>query len=139
MKKDRARRAQRGQGLVELILVIPALVILMAVAISLAPLAHVKFVADQAAYDCAISAAQTLDMGRGALQGRIAAVRTLQASHMMERAWIDVRGDWSREGLVICTISITPPDSGFTIFTPPHTIRATYALPVQRNKSEWRP
>ena len=40
-----------------------------------APLAHVKFVADQAAYDCAINAAQSLDMARGAVQGRMAALR----------------------------------------------------------------
>ncbi len=70
----------------------------------------------------------------------MAAWRTLAGSRMATRGTIDVRGDWSREGgMVVCTVTVEVPKSVWTkYFAVPRVMRASYSLPVQRNKSEWR-
>ncbi len=132
-------KAHRGQATLEMVLALPAFLALFAIIVTIAPLAHVKFVADQAAYDCAINAAQSLDMARGAIQGRMAALRTLQYSRMAARSWVDVRGDWSRSGMVICTVKVQVPTPAFRLFPIPRVMTAVYTVPAQRNKSEWQP
>ena len=132
----------RGQAVLEMAVVIPLLALLLAAAIAFGPMIYVRLAVQQAAYDCALSAAQSLDGSRGSYQGAEAARQSFTMFSLQPgRADIHVYGDWERGGAVICDVSYHIAAGAFPfhgLVPIPDTLSHSIELPAQANKSEWR-
>lgn len=142
--KDQARqdRFQRGQAILELAIVLPILALILGGVIGLGPLIYMHIATQQAAYDCAIAAAQSLDSVQGYTQGLFAAEASFGAFNLNAgRAGISVRGDWERNGMVACEIIYDVPTEAFpfhAVLSPPAAVQYSVAVPPHAFKSVWR-
>ncbi len=133
---------ERGQSILELAIVLPILALLLGAIIALGPLVYMNLATQQASYDCAIAAAQSLDAAQGYAQGLYAAQASFSAFNLTPgRADISVRGDWERNGMVVCEIAYQVPTGAFpfhAVISPPSEVRYSVSLPPHAFKSEWR-
>jgi hypothetical protein len=106
------------------------------------PFIHMKIAVQQSAYDCALSAAQSLDRKQGYMQGVVAAQESFAAFGLpYENLGINILGNWERGGQVVCSVSFNIPKANFpmAIIVPlPDAITASTVLPAQQWKSLWR-
>ena len=140
---DRGRHAlESGQAILELAIVLPIMALLLGAVIALGPLVYMHIATQQASYDCAIAAAQSLDAAQGYAQGLYAAQASFGAFNLNPgRADISVRGDWERNGMVVCEIVYSVPTEAFpfhAVLSPPSVVRYSVSLPPHAFKSEWR-
>jgi Flp pilus assembly protein TadG len=135
-------RPERGQSILELAIVLPILALLLGAVIALGPLVYMNIATQQASYDCAIAAAQSLDAAQGYAQGLYAAQASFGAFNLTPaRADISVRGDWERNGMVVCEIAYRVPTGAFpfhAVLSPPSEVRYSVSVPLHAFKSEWR-
>ncbi len=133
---------ERGQSILELAIVLPILAMLLGAVIALGPLVYMNLATQQASYDCAFAAAQSLDAAQGYAQGLYAAQASFSAFNLTPgRADISVRGDWERNGMVVCEIAYRVPTGAFpfhAVLSPPSEVRYSVSLPPHAFKSEWR-
>ena len=138
----RHSRPQQGQAILELAIVLPILALLLGAVIALGPLVYMHIATQQASYDCAIAAAQSLDAAQGYAQGLYAAQASFGAFNLTPaRADISVRGDWERNGMIVCEIAYRVPTGAFpfhAVISPPSEVRYSVSLPPHAFKSEWR-
>jgi len=135
-------KPESGQSILELAIVLPILALLLGAVIALGPLVYMNLATQQASYDCAIAAAQSLDASQGYAQGLYAAQASFSAFNLTPgRADISVRGDWERNGMVVCEIAYRVPTGAFpfhAVISPPSEVRYSVSLPPHAFKSEWR-
>jgi len=136
------QRSEAGQAIMEMAIVIPFLALLLATVIAFGPLIHMKLAVQQAAYDCALAAAQSLDAQQGAFQGHRAAEQSFAAFNLRRAdLTVDVQGDWSRSGSISCRVVFQVPSGAFPfhgIVPLPENVSHFVTLPPQTLKSEWR-
>jgi Flp pilus assembly protein TadG len=136
------RNNTSGQAVLEMAVVIPLLALLLAASFAFAPMIYVQLAVQQAAYDCALSAAQSLDAGTGRFQGTASAEASIASFNMRpERAAVHVSGRGGRSGRVTCLVEYSIAAGAFPfhgLVPIPDTLDYTVTLPVQVNKSEWR-
>lgn len=141
-KQNRGIRSQGGQAILELAIVLPILALILGGVIALGPLVYMHIATQQAAYDCAIAAAQSLDPVQGYTQGLYAAQASFGAFNLNPgRAGISVRGDWERNGMVACEIIYDVPTEAFpfhAVLSPPAAVQYSVAVPPHAFKSVWR-
>ena len=139
---DGCHRPERGQSILELAIVLPILALLLGAVIALGPLVYMHIATQQASYDCAVAAAQSLDAAQGYAQGLYAAQASFGAFNLTPaRADISVRGDWERNGMIVCEIAYRVPTGAFpfhAVISPPSEVRYSVSLPPHAFKSEWR-
>lgn len=135
-------RRQGGQAILELAIVLPIMAMLLGAVIALGPLIYMNIATQQASYDCALAAAQSLDAAQGYTQGLYAAQSSFGGFNLKPgRADISVRGDWDRNGMVICEIIYSVPTEAFpfhAVLSPPSTVRYSVSVPPHAFKSVWR-
>ena len=135
-------RPEKGQSILELAIVLPILALLLGAVIALGPLVYMHIATQQASYDCAIAAAQSLDAAQGYAQGLYAAQASFGAFNLTPaRADISVRGDWERNGMIVCEIAYRVPTGAFpfhAVISLPSEVRYSVSLPPHAFKSEWR-
>lgn len=133
---------QKGQAVLEMVVVIPFLALLVAAALAFGPLIYIRLATQQAAYDCAIAASQSLDAARGIQQGLFAANESFGAFNLNnDRARVQVYGSWERSGIITCSISYSVPTGAFPfhgLITLPSQINHVVSVPPQSIKSQWR-
>ena len=138
----RADTPASGQAVLEMAVVIPLLALLLAAAIAFGPMIYVRLAVQQAAYDCALSSAQSLDGSRGSYQGAESARQSFNMFNLQPgRADIHVHGNWERGGAVTCDVSYHIAAGAFPfhgLVPVPDTISHSLELPVQANKSRWK-
>src|SRR3990172_3425911 len=129
---DGCHRPERGQSILELAIVRPILALLLGAVIALGPLVYMHIATQQASYDCAIAAAQSLDAAQGYAQGLYAAQASFGAFNLTPaRADISVRGDWERNGMIVCEIAYRVPTEAFpfhAVLSPPSEVRYAVSL-----------
>ena len=135
-------RPQAGQAILELAIVLPILALLLGAVIALGPLVYMHIAVQQASYDCAIAAAQSLDGGQGYAQGLYAAQASFGAFNLNPgRSDVSVRGNWERNGMVVCEIVYRVPTGAFpfhAVLSLPPEVHYSVSLPLHAFKSEWR-
>lgn len=135
------QRLQRGQAILELAIVLPIMALLLGAVIALGPLVYMHIATQQASFDCAIAAAQSLDAAQGYTQGLYAAQASFGAFNLNPgRADISVRGNWERNGMVVCEIIYRVPSEAFpfhAVLSPPSIVQYSVSLPPHAFKSEW--
>lgn len=135
-------RHEEGQAILEMAIVIPLLALLLATVVAFGPLIHMKLATQQAAYDCALAAAQSLDAQQGAFQGRQAAEQSFAAFNLKRGGMaVQVQGDWSRVGNISCSVVYQIPTGAYPfhgIVSLPSSVSHFVTLPPQTLKSEWR-
>jgi hypothetical protein len=138
----RCAESEGGQSILEMAIVLPIMALLLGAVIALGPLVYMNLATQQASYDCAIAAAQSLDAAQGYAQGLYAAQASFSAFNLAPgRADISVRGDWERNGIVVCEIAYRVPTGAFpfhAVISPPSEVRYSVSLPPHAFKSEWR-
>ncbi len=142
MKRKQAGDGSSGQAVLEMAAVIPLMALLLAAAFAFGPLVYVKIAVQQAAYDCAISAAQSLDSATGMRQGAAAGHRSLGA-FSLDPGGADIRvyGDWGRSGSVGCAIRCRIAAGAFPfhgLVPIPESLGHAVTITPQVNKSMWR-
>jgi Flp pilus assembly protein TadG len=135
-------KRERGSAVLEMAVILPLATILLSAILTLGPYVHIGIAVRQAAYDCAVSAAQSLDPAQGHNQGLAAAQESFSAFRLSHaNASFSLSGSWERGGSVACAVSYSVPTSAFPmerVVNMPEAISATVQLPVQAFKSEWR-
>jgi Flp pilus assembly protein TadG len=135
-------KRERGSAVLEMAVILPLAAILLSGILTLGPYVHIGIAVRQAAYDCAVSAAQSLDPAQGYYQGLEAAQESFSAFRLNHaNASFSLYGSWERSGSVACSVSYSVPTSDFPmkrVVNMPETISASVQLPVQTFKSEWR-
>lgn len=94
----------------------------------------------QAANDCAMSAAQTISAAQGFTQGVTAAKASFNTFNLSGNADISMRGSWERGGRVTCSVTYTVPFGNFPMKVAiqlPDQVSHEVTLPVQYYKSDW--
>jgi Flp pilus assembly protein TadG len=132
---------ERGTAVMELAAILPFMALLLSAVVAFGPFVHMRIAAQQAAYDCAFSAAQSLDPGQGFLQGMLTGQQSFRSFGLKSaNATVLVRGSWGRGGQVTCTVTyLVPAAFPFKkIVHMPGSVQASVTLPVQQWKSEWR-
>jgi Flp pilus assembly protein TadG len=133
---------QKGQAVLEMIVVIPFLALLVAAALAFGPLIYMRLAIQQAAYDCAVAAAQSLDAARGMQQGLFAANESFGTFNLnSDRANVQVYGSWDRSGVITCSITYSVPTGAFPfhgLISLPSNINHIVSVPPQTIKSQWR-
>lgn len=133
---------ERGSAVLEMAAVLPLAAILLSAVLSLGPYVHIGITVQEAAYDCAVAAAQSLDSSQGYLQGILAA-RESFASFRLDPGLANyaLSGAWERGGEVACTVGYRVPleAAPLRMLAPlPAMVSSTVRLPVQTFKSIWR-
>jgi hypothetical protein len=135
-------KSERGSAVLEIAAILPLAAILLSAVLALGPYVHIGIAVRQAAYDCAVSAAQSLDPAQGYDQGLAAAQESFSAFRLSPaNASFSLSGSWERGGNVSCSVSYRVPMGAFPmerVVNMPETISAAVLLPVQAFKSEWR-
>ena len=135
------RKKERGSAVLEIAVIIPICAIIISALLAMGPYIHMSFATRQAAYDCAVAAAQSLNSGQGYLQGMTAAKMSyryfgLSSGNMR----VSLYGTWARNGMVMCTVTYAIPTGAFPmrmIVPLPDKYSYTATLSAQRWKSEW--
>jgi hypothetical protein len=135
------KKFEQGDSVLELAAVLPMMLLIVAFILLIAPYPRVIIATNQASYDCAMSAAQSLDLAQGYTQGVVVASQSFDAFDLdWENASIQVFGDWSRGGQVGCTVAYRMPLGAFPLVqvaNVPDTVEHTTVVPAQYYKSEW--
>jgi hypothetical protein len=135
-------RSERGDALLEFVVILPLSGLLIATIALFGPYIHIHVATNMAAYDCAISAVQSLDKSQGYMQGLVAAQASFEAFRLpWGRTEVSVKGNWSREGQVMCSVSYHVPLGNLPfakVTNAPAVVTHEVALPVQAYKSEWK-
>ena len=135
-------RRARGDAVLEMAVIVPLLALLLSAAVAMGPYVHITFAVRQAAYDCAVAAAQSLDQAQGYSQGTVAARLSFDAYGLAsDLAQIDLSGAWERGGMVGCTVTYDIPVENFPlklVVPLPESYSYTCYLPLQVWHSEWR-
>ena len=143
-KKSNSRipKKERGDAVLEMAAMFPILALFISAMISMGPFIHMKIAVQQAAYDCALSAAQSLDRKQGHMQGVVAAQESFATFGLpYENIGINILGNWERGGQIVCTVSFNIPKGNFpmALVVPlPDSVFASTVLPAQQWKSLWR-
>jgi hypothetical protein len=141
MNKSATSQSEKGQSILELIVVIPFIALIIAVALGLGPLGTMQLAVQQSANDCAFQAAQSLDPGQVVYQGRFAAYQTIDLYHLSAaRTRVAVSGNFERGGSVQCSVTYDVPVGNFPfggIINLPSTVFHTVTLPIQALRSDW--
>ncbi len=135
-------RTERGTSVLEMAVILPLTALLLAAAITLGPYIHIGIATQQAAYDCAVAAAQSLDASQGYMQG-ITAAQDSFAAFRLNAAYAEysLSGSWERGGMVSCTVGYRVPVDASPmrlVAAMPRVVRSTVHLPVQVFKSKWK-
>jgi len=142
----RVLRDERGQGILEFFVVVPALLLVFGLLIFFGKIWYAKIIAEEAAFDCTRTAIEALDQGQGMWQGQVAA-RTTIARFLIHnpqnvRVRVTPMQDWERGGWVLCEVSYGVDLSGVPFIAwmarhPVLHVRAHYWGRVQAYKSAW--
>ena len=139
---SKARRTESGQAVLEMVVVLPFLALIVAAALAFGPLIYMRLATQQATYDCAVAAAQSLDPTRGIQQGIFAATESFGAFNLNSgRANVQVYGSWERAGMITCSVTYNVPTGAFPfhgLISIPSQINHTLSVPPQSIKSQWR-
>ncbi len=139
---EKSSRKEKGSAVLEMAVIFPFAALLLAAVITMGPYVHIGIATRQAAYDCAVAAAQTLDASQGTLQGLAAAQESFASFRLNPaRVQTSLSGSWRRGGVVACTVGYRVPvgASPLRMVAPlPEVVSATVELPVQVYKSEWK-
>jgi Flp pilus assembly protein TadG len=97
-------RDEKGQGSVELILILPAMIFLIAFIFLFGRVLYVRIALDMATYDCAREAVESLRELRGLTQAAYAGWNTLEGFHLDpdDAVFTVAYNRWSRGGEVTC-------------------------------------
>ncbi len=136
---------ENGQALVELALVLPLFLLLIAGAMWFGPQAYAKLASDTMSYDCATAASQSLDAALGAKQGRVAAYET-ERGFRIPRANVDITvippARWDRGQPVACVVGVRVYGGGLPLvsafFPTPQRVTSRTQLLIEIYKSRWR-
>ncbi len=141
-RKEQICRGEKGSAILEMAVILPLTALLLAAVISMGPYIHIGIATRQAAYDCAVAAAQPLDATQGYLQGMVAARESFSSFRLNpSSAEYTLSGSWERGGSVSCTIGYRVPTgaSPVRMVAPmPEVVQASVHLPVQAFKSIWK-
>jgi hypothetical protein len=123
MKKDvekiKASPRERGSAVLEMAALLPLAAILLATVIGLGPYAHIGIAVQQAAYDCAVAAAQSLDSSQGYLEGSLAARESFSSFRLDPgQAEYALSGSWARGGEIACTVGYRIPSGAMPLKVP---------------------
>ena len=138
-------RGEHGQALVELALVLPFFLLLIAGAMWFGPQAYAKLASDTMSYDCATAASQSLDATLGVKQGRVAAFETGRGFRI-PRANVDITvippARWDRGQPVACSVGVNVYGGGLPLvsvfFPTPQRVTSRTQLLIEIYKSRWR-
>lgn len=138
-------RNEHGQALVELALVLPFFLLLIAGAMWFGPQAYAKLASDTMSYDCATAASQSLDATLGVKQGRVAAYETGQGFRI-PRANVDITvippARWDRGQPVACSVGVNVYGGGLPLvsafFPTPRRVTSRTQLLIEIYKSRWK-
>ena len=137
-------RSEHGQALVELALVLPFFLLLIAGAMWFGPQAYAKLASDTISYDCATAASQSLDATLGVKQGRVAAFETGRGFRI-PRANVDITvippARWDRGQPVACSVGVNVYGGGLPLvsafFPTPQRVTSRTQLLIEIYKSRW--
>ena len=138
-------RNEHGQALVELALVLPFFLLLIAGAMWFGPQAYAKLASDTMSYDCATAASQSLDATLGVKQGRVAAFETGRGFRI-PRANVDITvippARWDRGQPVACSVGVDVYGGGLPLvsafFPTPQRVTSRTQLLIEIYKSRWK-
>ncbi len=136
---------ENGQALVELALVLPLFLLLIAGALWFGPQAYAKLASDTMSYDCATAASQSLEAALGAKQGRVAAYET-GSGFRIPRANVDIAvippATWDRGQPVACVVGVRVYGGGLPLvsafFPTPQRVTSRTQLLIEIYKSRWK-
>jgi hypothetical protein len=103
--KDKKGREERGQALVEFVLILPFLFVILAALIYFGRLIYANIALNMASYDACRAAVESLHPGDGELQGLTAGRETLEGFSMnasSARLAVRSQGNWDRGAWVRC-------------------------------------
>jgi len=137
---------KRGQGALEIVLVIPLLVLIFAVLVVFGRLVYIQIALDAAARDGARMAVETLSEGRGPQQGYLAARWTLDGFNLQsDRATyrLFTRQTWGRGTEVEMVVSYRPAMQdvlgvGWVFDYTNRTMTGRAVMRVEEWKSRWQ-
>ncbi len=136
---------QRGQVLVELALVIPMFLLIIAEALWFGPQAYARLAGDTISYDCATAASQSLDAAQGVRQGRVAALDTAKGFRIPSAnvsIQIVTPPRWDRGQPVVCLVNLHVYGGGLPLvsafFPTPSRVTSRTTLLIEMYKSRWK-
>ena len=144
MKKSAAnmkRKIEQGGSLLELAMILPIALLILMFILLVGPFMRIVIATDQASYDCAIAAAQSLNATQGYAQGVTTAQNSFNTFGLPEKHLdIQVWGSWERGGQVGCSVAYDVPSSMLPLSRVANVsdqIVNTTVVPAQYYKSEW--
>ncbi len=139
---ERRGRRENGSAVLEMAVILPLAALLLAAAITLGPYIHIGIATQEAAYDCAVAAAQSLNAAQGYLQGMSAARDSFTSFRLSPAfAQYSLSGSWERGGMISCTVGYQVPVEASPmrlVAAMPRVVRSSVRLPVQVFKSQWK-
>jgi hypothetical protein len=133
---------ERGSAVLEMAAVLPLAALLLSAVLGLGPIVHIGIAVQEAAYDCAVAGAQSLDAQEGYLEGILAARESFSSFRLDPGlANYALSGVWERGGEVVCTVGYRVPLEAMPLrmlLPLPPLVSRTVRLPVQTYKSIWR-
>ncbi|MDY6868994.1 MAG: hypothetical protein SVT56_14020, partial [Chloroflexota bacterium] len=79
MKPKVEKTLEQGDAILELAAILPLMLLIIAFVLLIGPYPRVIIATNQASYDCAMAAAQSLDMAQGYTQGVLVAAQSFDA------------------------------------------------------------